>query len=192
MSTYLSPYAGRGNYLRAAQRLVAFRPDFVILPDLSQDTLQQIRLLRTAYDGPVAGGDNWSVDGSVMGWKELSNAYWLSFWHAESVGDAALSFARGYRDRFGRDPSALAAIAHDGGNRLLAALDGAKSGSPTAVRDALAGIRTMNGVAGLYQFSDGKVLKDAWIMRLEEGAMRLMGTLKPGIGFLPPTAPEKP
>ncbi|MDL2271881.1 ABC transporter substrate-binding protein [Desulfovibrio sp. OttesenSCG-928-I05] len=193
-STFLAPYEGRGNYADAARAIIAYEPDFVVLPDFSQDVLEQISLLRSDYSGPVAGGDTWAVESTGSIWDTVGNGYWLTPWHIPAIGHAAQAFAMRYRERFEKWPTPTAAIAYDGVMRFLSALRQADGTSSIALQESLAALQDMDGVAGKYFFSEGNTLKDLWVIKLQTGTSDLLGTLKPGIGLVLPgggdVAPE--
>jgi branched-chain amino acid transport system substrate-binding protein len=87
---------------------------------------------------PILGGDGWVGDALRNGREALNNSFISNHYSGDNPDPLVQGFVRAYRERFGRDPDAIAALAYDAVKVLVDAMNRAKSTEGPKVRDALA------------------------------------------------------
>jgi branched-chain amino acid transport system substrate-binding protein len=92
-----------------------------------------------------------SVTAMNLGGDALYGSYAVADFNAEA-NDAARAFAKTYRDRYSLNPDNFSSWAYDALHILARAIGTAKNTQPEAVRTAILGINSYNGVEGNYRF----------------------------------------
>jgi branched-chain amino acid transport system substrate-binding protein len=87
---------------------------------------------------PILGGDGWVGDPLANGREALKNTYISNHYSGDNPAPIVQNFVAAYRQRFGRDPDAIAALAYDAVKVLADAIRRAGTTDGMKVRDALA------------------------------------------------------
>jgi branched-chain amino acid transport system substrate-binding protein len=87
---------------------------------------------------PMLGGDGWVGDALKNGREALNNTYISNHYSGDNPDPLVQDFVQSYREKFGRDPDSIAALAYDAVKVLTDAITRANSTEGPKVRDALA------------------------------------------------------
>jgi len=87
---------------------------------------------------PILGGDGWVGDALANGREALNNTYISNHYSGDNPAPIVQNFVTAYRQRFNKEPDAIAALAYDAVKVLADAMNRAKSTEGPKVRDALA------------------------------------------------------
>ena len=83
-------------------------------------------------------------------------------------------------DKYGKQPSAFAALGFDAYNMVIDAMKRANSTDPKAIRDAIAETEGFEGVTGIITLDEnGDAIKDAVIKKVEDGKFKYVTTVHP-------------
>ena len=142
------------------------------------------RLRANGYTGPILGGDSYDSDAL---WREHSGLTGVFFTtHAYLGAEVAEPRVVAFREAFaaangGEQPDAFAALGYDAVRLLLAAVEGAGSADPDAVRRALAGVDGFAGVTGTLAYpEDARIpVKSVVVLEGHEGGRRFVRELAP-------------
>ncbi|HEX5110233.1 MAG TPA: ABC transporter substrate-binding protein [Vicinamibacterales bacterium] len=96
---------------------------------------------------PILGGDGWVGDALANGREALNNTFISNHYSADTPDPIVQNFVAAYRQRFSREPDAIAALAYDAVKVLADALNRAKTTEGPKLRDALA-VADLPGVTG--------------------------------------------
>ena len=167
--------------LANVQRL---KPDVVFLPGHGRDSgmiLKQARLM--GIDTVFLGGDGWGKGVlGVAGPEAAEGNYFSNHWHMDLPTDASRRFVKDYIGRYGEKLIAASApLAHDAVMLFEDAITRAGSLDGRMIRDALAATRDFQGITGTISFdrNGDPIDKDAVIMKYENGAIKLVKSIKP-------------
>ncbi len=87
---------------------------------------------------PILGGDGWVGDALANGREALNNTFISNHYSGDNPAPIVQNFVSAYRERFNREPDAIAALAYDAVKVLADAMTRANSTDGPKVRDALA------------------------------------------------------
>jgi branched-chain amino acid transport system substrate-binding protein len=87
---------------------------------------------------PILGGDGWVGDALANGREALNNTYISNHYSGDNPAPIVQNFVAAYRQRFNKEPDAIAALAYDAVKVLADAMTRANSTEGPKVRDALA------------------------------------------------------
>jgi branched-chain amino acid transport system substrate-binding protein len=102
---------------------------------------------------PILGGDGWVGDALRNGREALNNSFISNHYSGDNPDPVVQNFVKSYRERFGRDPDSIAALAYDAVKVLTDAITRAGSTGGPAIRDALA-TTDLNGVTGRLKMNE--------------------------------------
>ena len=166
---------------RAVQRVLAARPDAVLVPTLyGADTLGLRQLRAGGFTGRVLGGDAWDAFFASR-IAAANGAVFTTSWNRRSEQPGALSFRGAYTARHADQPlRATAAATYDAVRLLARAAEraGARSGRPVA--DALRESGRYDGAFGRLRFSgSGDPDREAIILEIEGDSARVRAIVPP-------------
>ena len=127
----------------------------------------------------LLGGDAWDSEAFFeTGGAWLEGAYLTN--HATADDPSVQDFVARYRQAFGSVPDARAFLASDAARVSIDALKRAGGRSGTALRDALAGTRDLDGVTGKLNFDAKRnAVKPAAILRVKGAGFVLVRKIAP-------------
>lgn len=158
------------------------KPDFVYLPGYYTDIgliLRQARELGITV--PFGGGDGWdSPKLFEIGGKASEGCYFSNHYSSDAKDDRVQAFVKGYGEKYGQTPDALAALAYDSGLIMAEALKQAKGTTGADLRDALAATKDFPGVTGTITFNAQRdPIKSAAVLKIEGGKQTYVATVNP-------------
>ena len=96
---------------------------------------------------PILGGDGWVGDALQNGREALNNTYISNHYSGDNPDPVVQNFVRAYRERFNREPDAIAALGYDAIKVLADSMTRAGSTDGPKLRDAIA-TADVHGVTG--------------------------------------------
>jgi branched-chain amino acid transport system substrate-binding protein len=95
------------------------------------------------------GGDGWHADSLIeSAGDEMEGAYFTTHFTPDVPWPDAQSFVTRYKEKFKREPTALAAMGYDAAKVLADAMGRAKNDTPEALRDAIQETKNFQGATG--------------------------------------------
>jgi len=133
----------------------------LIAPQLAFYNVQGVTLLGTnGWDSP---------DLFRIGGKYVDGGIFVDGFYPASSDPAVKSFVGRYRNRFGEEPSLLAAQAYDTASLVLRSIQlGASSGE--TIRESVSRIQNFSGATGPISFTpDGDLVKRLYVIQVKDG-----------------------
>ena len=125
----------------------------------------------------MMGGDGW--DSADLDAAAADGGYFSNHYSAEDTRTIVGDFVSRYETKFGSKPDALAALAYDATNLLLAAIEKAGKDDPAAVKDALAALQ-YEAVSGTITFdAQHNPIKAAVVMQVKDGKVVFADSIAP-------------
>jgi branched-chain amino acid transport system substrate-binding protein len=142
-------YSGDDSDFRAAlTRIRSLQPDVIMVPGYYLEAAIIVRQARElGLTMPILGGDGWVGDALQNGREALNNTYISNHYSGDNPSPVVQTFVKTYRERFGREPDSIAALAYDSVKVLADAITRAGSTDGQRLRDALA-TADVTGVTG--------------------------------------------
>ncbi|MGQ9627038.1 MAG: ABC transporter substrate-binding protein [Anaerolineae bacterium] len=134
------------------------------------------------YEGALLGGDAWDAPELIEIAGEAAEGLTFStHYHPEgAVTPASKDFVKLYRDTYGREPNAFAALGYDAYMLVLDAIERAGSVDGDAIRDAIAATEKFEGVTGWITINkDHDATKSAVIKTVENGEFKFLTVVEP-------------
>ncbi|MGB9789006.1 ABC transporter substrate-binding protein [Thermotoga caldifontis] len=128
------------------------------------------------------GGDTWEAPEFLeVGGKAVEGCYFSTHFDTEAiVTPRAAEFIKAFREKYGKDPSAFAALGYDAYMLVVDAIRRAGSADPKAIRDALAATKNFEGATGYITLDqNGDAIKDAVIRVVKDGKFVYVTTVRP-------------
>jgi branched-chain amino acid transport system substrate-binding protein len=170
------------DYRTQLRRLIAERPDAILLPNYAVYDSVQVRQARDlGFRGRFLGSDSWdpvamiaipAADGSVV----------VANWDHRSGGDTTRAFVSRYTARFGHDPRTTAAATFDAMHILANAATRARTLNGPALATAIGATDGHLGVVTTYRFrGSGDPVRGGTILELRKGTtvIRLLDNPEP-------------
>ena len=181
METYST---GDRDFSAQLTKLSGSAPDIIFLPAYYNDApliAEQSR--RLGIKAPFLGSDAWSSPDIIKldAGKNLEGSYFCNHYSPEGANPKAKQFIADYKARYGSDPDDVAALTYDAMGVAVGAVTAAGKLDRTAVRDAMSGTRTFDGVTGHARFDVGSrdPAKSAVIMQIKDGGFHWVATVEP-------------
>ena len=145
---FLPDYVAQAGFLDAyVERAVARRADALVIGGLATEAIEVIRAARRlGFTGPILGADG------LLGVEEAGavaeGVYVSTPFLPDMPSPATQQFVAAYREKFGADPDAYAALTYDA-VKLVAAAVAAVGSDRQAVRDWVAAVGNGNSFEGV-------------------------------------------
>lgn len=125
----------------------------------------------------MMGGDGW--DSSDLDLAAAEGGFFSNHYAKEDTRPIVQDFVSRYEAKYGSKPDALAALAYDATNLLLAAIEKAGKDDPALVKDALAAIK-YDAVSGTITFdAQHNPIKSAVVMQVKDGKVVFAESVAP-------------
>lgn len=125
----------------------------------------------------MMGGDGW--DSADLDAAAADGGYFSNHYSAEDTRGIVVDFVSRYQDKYDAKPDALAALAYDATNLLLAAIEKAGKDDPALVKDALAALQ-YEAISGNITFDDQhNPIKAAVVMQVKDGKVTFADSIAP-------------
>lgn len=146
--------------------------DSLFLPNYySEVPLQVQQAHKVGFDGAILGSDSWgNIELMTLCGTECEGYYFTTHYAPDIATPKAQAFIKAYEAAYSKTPDDVAALTYDSLGLLFQAVQTAGTVERQAVRDALAGITSFEGVTGNMQFAGtGDPVKSAVILQVKEG-----------------------
>lgn len=125
----------------------------------------------------MMGGDGW--DSTDLDAAAADGGYFSNHYSAEDTRSIVVDFVSRYEAKYGSKPDALAALAYDATNLLLASIEKAGKDDPALVKDALAALQ-YEAVSGKITFdAQHNPIKAAVVMHVIDGKIVFADSIAP-------------
>jgi len=155
------------------------KPDVIYLPDYyNKVNLVTKQAKEKGITAPFVGGDGW--DSADLDFAAAEGGYFTNHYSPEDTRPIVVDWLKAYGTEYnGATPDALATLAYDAANLMLAAIDKAGKDDPAAVKDALAAIE-WDGVSGKITFDpQHNPIKSAVILQVKDGKAVFVTSVAP-------------
>lgn len=168
-----------------AAQLVAIRsykPDVVFVPGYYNEAgpiAKQAKQI--GLNKPLIGGDGWESEQLWhLGGSALNGSYITSHYAFDDPAPANKEFVASYKARYeGLEPDALAALGYDALKLIADAVKRAGTTDGPAMREALAGTKSFEGVTGRITMDENRNASRAVILKLQNGKFAYYETALP-------------
>ena len=155
------------------------KPDMIYLPDYYPIVnLVGAQAKDKGITIPMMGGDGW--DSGDLDVKAADNGYYTNHSDAGDTRPIVQDFVKNYGAKYnGTVPDALATLAYDATNLMLAAIEKAGVDDSTAVAKAMEGLK-YDAVSGTITFDpQHNPIKSAVIIQVKDGKKTWVATVSP-------------
>ena len=158
------------------------KPDAIFLPGYYTEVgLVARQAHKFGITVPLLGGDGWDSEKLWdIGGEALNGCFFSNHTAMDDPSPAIQNFVAAYKQRFGGQPDALAALGHDAAALLLDAIRRAGSAHPDSIREALEKTKDFAGAAGVINFdADRNAVKSAVVLEVRDGKYVYKETVTP-------------
>ncbi|MEJ5202179.1 MAG: ABC transporter substrate-binding protein [Anaerolineales bacterium] len=125
----------------------------------------------------LMGGDGW--DSSDLDLKAADGGYFSNHYSPEDTRPIVQEWVKKYQAKYGSVPDALATLAYDATNILIAAIEKAGADDPAKVKDAIAS-GTFEAVSGTIKFDQyHNPIKSAAVLQVKDGKVSFIESVAP-------------
>ena len=158
-------------------------PDVIFAPGNYGECALMIRQARDlGITTPILGGDTWeSPEFLSIGGEAVEGAVFSTHFTAEApVTNVSGIFLEEYKNKFGKDANAFAALGYDAYMVILDAIERAGSADSKAIRNKLAETENFVGATGNITLDEnGDAVKSAVINQVDGGTFKYLTTVEP-------------
>jgi len=143
---------GETNFTTYLSEIKAANPELVFVPNYYSDMVPIARQAKEVGLGGsmFLGGDGWDSEDLLKGAAaELEGAYLTNHYAPDVPWPNSQKFVSGYRDKYHREPSSLAAQGYDAARLLYDGMSRATAITPDGIKDALAVTKGFQGATGV-------------------------------------------
>jgi branched-chain amino acid transport system substrate-binding protein len=153
-------------------------PDVVYLPDYYNIVnLVTAQAKAQGITAPFMGGDGW--DSADLDLAAADGGYYTNHYSPADTRPIVQDWIARYQAKYNSVPDALATLAYDATNLMLAAIQKAGVDDATKVKDSMASL-SWDGVSGLITFDkDHNPIKAAVILGVKDGKINYVATVAP-------------
>lgn len=155
------------------------KPDMIYLPDYyPKVNLVGAQAKDKGITVPMMGGDGW--DSGDLDVKAADNGYYTNHYDAGDTRPIVQDFVKNYGAKYGGTvPDALATLAYDATNLMLAAIEKAGVDDPAQAAKALEGLK-YDAVSGTITFDpQHNPIKSAVVIQVKDGKKTWVATVNP-------------
>ena len=125
----------------------------------------------------MLGGDGW--DSADLNAAAADGGFFSNHYSAEDSRPIVQSWVKNYQTKYSSVPDALATLAYDATNLLIAAIEKAGADDPVKVKDAMAGLK-YDAVSGTITFdAQHNPVKCAAVLSVKDGKVSYVDTICP-------------
>lgn len=164
-------------------KIKAANPEVIFLPAYYEEVgliVKQAREL--GINIPIIGTDGFDDPKlvEIAGAAALNNTFFSNHYSAQDTDPEIQKFVAAYKQEYGQEPSALAALGYDAGLMLIDAIKRANSTEPQKIRDALEqtkNLRVSTGIITLNATHDP--VKSAVVIEMKDGKQSFKEKINP-------------
>ncbi len=130
---------------------------------------------------PLLGGDGWDSPSLVeVAGAAIEGSFFSNHFSNEDQSPTIQEFVKKFRERYNREPDAMAALGYDSAKILGDAIQRAGTTEGKALRDAIAATADFDGITGKITLDERRnANKPAVILTIKDGKFRYVETLAP-------------
>jgi branched-chain amino acid transport system substrate-binding protein len=181
--TTTSYNAGDQDFTAQLTSVKSLNPDVIFAPGNYGESALLIKQARDlGINAPFLGGDTWeSPEFLSIGGEAVEGAAFSSHFTSEApVTSVSDTFLSEYKEEFGQDANAFAALGYDAYMLVLDAIERAGSADSNAIRDAIAATSGFVGATGNITLDEnGDAVKSAVINQVKDGKFVYLTTVEP-------------
>jgi branched-chain amino acid transport system substrate-binding protein len=153
-------------------------PDVIYLPDYYNIVnLVTAQAKDRGITAPFIGGDGW--DSADLDRAASEGGYYTNHYSPADTREIVQNWVQSYQAKYGAEPDALATLAYDATNLLLAAIEAAGTDDTAAVADALEAI-SYEAVSGTITYDEQhNPIKAAVVLQVQGGEIVYVDTVAP-------------
>lgn len=176
--------AGNADYSNVIQGAADWGPDVIFISGYYEDGGPMIKQAKARWEGkPIIGGDGLDSAKFMQLVGDAQNAIYFTTHFAPDAPDPKIQkFAKRYRERFGEEAGAMAALGYDVLFVLVDAIKRCKDPmDPRQLNEAIAATHGVQGVTGTVSLDnpDRTPIKDVVIVQVAGGAKKYHSTIRP-------------
>jgi branched-chain amino acid transport system substrate-binding protein len=154
------------------------KPDILYVPDYYNIlNLVGAQAKEKGITATMMGGDGW--DSADLKKDAVDGGYYTNHYSPDDTRPIVQDWVKNYKAKYNSVPDALATLAYDAANLLIAAIQKAGADDPAKVKDAMAGLK-WEGVTGTITFDkDHNPVKSAVVLHVTNGQIKYMATIAP-------------
>lgn len=159
------------------------QPEVLFVPGYYNEVSLMVRQARElGIKVPMLGGDGWDSPELTKGAeKEFENTFLSNHFAKEDPDPLVQSFVSKYKQKYGKDPDAMAALGYDAARILAEAITRAGTTEGTKLRDAIAQTKDFNGVTGKITLNAQRnAEKPLTILKIVNGQFKFHERVAPG------------
>lgn len=162
--------------------IAATQPDAILLAGYYNEAgliASQARELGLTM--PLLGGDGWDSPSLIeVAGPAIEGCFMSNHFSGEDPSPIIQNFIAKFRELYGHEPDALAALGYDSARILADALRRAGTTDPEPLRDAIAATKDFPGVTGRITLDENRnPRKPAVILTIQDGKFRYVETIEP-------------
>jgi branched-chain amino acid transport system substrate-binding protein len=175
--------AGDPDFKAQLTQIRGLAPEAIYVPGYYNDVgliARQARELGITV--PLMGGDGWTGNPELysLGGKALNGSYWSNHYSTQDPSPRIQKFIATYKEAYGQEPDAMAALGYDAMRVAAEAFGRAKDLTGPSVRDAIAATKDFDGVTGKITLdADRNAVKPAVVLKVEDGKSIYQTTIAP-------------
>lgn len=157
------------------------QPDFLYIPNYYQSAaLIMKQSQEIGLNVQFGGGDGWdSPELVTLGGKAVENGFFSNHFSKDDTRPIVQKFIKGYKNKFGVDPDALATLAYDATRIFLNAIVKADSLDKAKIKDAIMDTND-EFVAGKVTYDENRnPIKSAVVLTIKNGVQTYVTTVNP-------------
>ena len=181
--TTTSYNAGDQDFSAQLTSIKALNPDVIFAPGNHGESALLIKQARSlGITVPILGGDTWESPEFIdIGGDAVEGIVFSSHFTSEApVTETSKEFLAEYKEEFGKDANAFAALGYDAYLVILDAIKKADSADPVKIRDEIAKTSGFVGATGNITLDvNGDAVKSAVINQVQGGKFVYLTTVEP-------------
>ena len=161
----------------------AKNPDVIFAPgNFTESALIISQARKLGITAPFIGGDTWETQEFLdIGQEAVEGAVFSTFFATETpITEESGKFIEAYRNEYGKEPAAVAALGYDAYILILDALKRADSTDRIKLREEIAKTKNFPGAAGIITLdANGDAVKNAVIKVVKDQKFTYLDTIEP-------------
>ncbi|MEA1975683.1 MAG: ABC transporter substrate-binding protein [Bacillota bacterium] len=181
---YVASYnTGDQDFTAQLTNIKTKNPDAIFAPGNYSESAMLIKQAKELdIETPFLGADTWETPEFIdIGGEAVNGTVFSTFFDSKvPLTPESEVFLDAYREKYGKEPASVTALAYDAYILLVNAVERAGSADPNAIRDALAETNGFDGAAGVISLdSNGDAVKNAVIKTITDGEFDYLTTIAP-------------
>ena len=131
---------------------------------------------------PLIGTDGWDDPKvvEVAGAAALNNTFFSTHYSSQDTDPRIVKFVAAYKQEYGEEPNALAALGYDGALMVIDAIKRANSTDPSKIRDALEQTKDLQVVTGIITLdASHNPIKSGVVIEMKDGKQSFKEKINP-------------